>query len=65
MLQAEQQLFPAELNQATIRAQLYASYVSIYQALGGSWVSKADEMSPQPMAGALTPAEEKAATPDR
>ena len=27
VLQAEQQLFPAELNQATIRAQLYASFV--------------------------------------
>jgi hypothetical protein len=39
--------------------------VSIYQALGGGWVNKADEMSPQPMAGTLTPAEGKAATPDR
>ncbi len=52
VLQAEQQLFPAELNLATIRAQLYASFVGIYQALGGGWVNKADELSPQPMAGA-------------
>ena len=57
--------YSGSLNQATIRAQLYASYVSIYQALGGGWANKADEMSPQPMAGTLTPAEEKAATPDR
>jgi multidrug efflux system outer membrane protein len=63
VLQAEQQLFPAELNQATIRAQLYASFVSIYQALGGGWVNKADELSPQPMAGTLSPADEKAAAP--
>jgi multidrug efflux system outer membrane protein len=63
VLQAEQQLFPAELNQATIRAQLYASFVGIYQALGGGWVNKADELSPQPMAGTLTPADEKAAAP--
>ena len=55
VLQAEQQLFPAELNQATIRAQLYASFVGIYQALGGGWVDKADELSPQPMAGSLPP----------
>ena len=63
VLQAEQQLFPAELNQATIRAQLYASFVGIYQALGGGWVNKADDLSPQPMAGTLTPADEKASAP--
>jgi multidrug efflux system outer membrane protein len=53
VLQAESQLFPAELNQAAIRAQLYASFVSIYQALGGGWVDRADELSPQPMAGTV------------
>jgi outer membrane protein, multidrug efflux system len=57
VLQAESQLFPAELNQAAIRAQLYASFVSIYQALGGGWVDKADELSPQPMAGTVPRAE--------
>ena len=61
VLQAEQQLFPAELNQATIRAQLYSSYVAIYQALGGGWVDKADELSPQPVAGTLSPEERKEA----
>jgi multidrug efflux system outer membrane protein len=63
VLQAETQLFPAELNQAAIRSQLHASYVGIYQALGGGWVNKADELSPQPMAGTLTPADEKVAAP--
>ncbi len=63
VLQAEQQLFPAELNQATIRAQLYASYVAMYQALGGGWVDQADELSPQPIAGTLSPEDEKAAAP--
>jgi hypothetical protein len=37
--------------------------VSIYQALGGGWVNKADELSPQPMAGTLTTEDEKAAAP--
>jgi len=63
VLQAEQQLFPSELNLASIRAQLYGSLVNIYKALGGGWVEKADELSPQPMAGTLTPADEKAAAP--
>ena len=30
---------------------------------GGGWINKADELSPQPMAGTLTPADEKAAAP--
>jgi multidrug efflux system outer membrane protein len=50
VLQAEQQLFPSELNLASIRAQLYGSLVSIYKALGGGWVDEADRLSPQPSA---------------
>jgi multidrug efflux system outer membrane protein len=53
VLQAEQQLFPAELNLASFRAQLYGSLVNIYKALGGGWVEKADGFSPQPAVGAL------------
>jgi multidrug efflux system outer membrane protein len=34
VLQAEQQLFPSELNLATIRAQLYGSLANLYTALG-------------------------------
>jgi multidrug efflux system outer membrane protein len=43
VLQAEQSLFPAELNLASIRAQMYASAVNIYKAMGGGWVTLADE----------------------
>ncbi|MGH8701962.1 MAG: efflux transporter outer membrane subunit, partial [Burkholderiales bacterium] len=54
--QAEQQLFPSELNLASVRAQLYGSLVNLYKALGGGWVDKADTLSPQPTA-ALPPRE--------
>jgi multidrug efflux system outer membrane protein len=43
VLQAEQALFPAELNQASIRASLFASAVNIYKAMGGGWVTQADQ----------------------
>jgi multidrug efflux system outer membrane protein len=57
VLQAEQQLFPSELNLASVRAQLYGSLVNLYKALGGGWVERADELSPQPTAAALPPRE--------
>lgn len=53
VLQAEQQLFPSELNLASVRAQLYGSLVNIYKALGGGWIDRADELAPQPSAAAL------------
>lgn len=37
VLQAEQQLFPAELNYAQSRASLLISLVNIYKAMGGGW----------------------------
>jgi hypothetical protein len=43
VLQAEQQLFPAELNLATARAGLLSSVVRIYQATGGGWVDIAQK----------------------
>ena len=45
MLQAEQALFPAELNLASIRAQVFASAVNIYKAMGGGWVVAADRLT--------------------
>ena len=45
VLQAEQALFPAELNLASIRAQLFASAVNIYKAMGGGWVAQADRLT--------------------
>ena len=45
VLQAEQSLFPAELNLASLRAQLFTSAVNIYKAMGGGWVGQADRMT--------------------
>jgi multidrug efflux system outer membrane protein len=42
VLQAEQGLFPAELTLASLRAQAVASSVNIYKAMGGGWVTLAD-----------------------
>ncbi|MGH8800754.1 MAG: efflux transporter outer membrane subunit, partial [Casimicrobiaceae bacterium] len=41
VLQAEQSLFPAELNLASMRASLLASAASVYKAMGGGWVDAA------------------------
>ncbi len=45
VLQAQQQLFPAELNWAQIRASLFVSLVNIYKAMGGGWVNEADKLT--------------------
>ncbi len=43
VLQAEQQLFPAELNEVQLRASLFAATVNIYKAMGGGWVTVAEQ----------------------
>ena len=43
VLQAEEQLFPAELNWAAAQAALYVTTVDIYKAMGGGWVDRAAE----------------------
>jgi len=45
VLQAEQALFPAELNLVSIRASVFASSVNIYKAMGGGWITRADAMT--------------------
>ena len=45
VLQAEQQLFPSELTLAQTRAATFSSLVTIYQAMGGGWVLKADKLT--------------------
>jgi len=45
VLSAQQQLFPAELNLAQLRATLFSSFVNIYKAMGGGWVYEADMMT--------------------
>ncbi|MFO1314887.1 MAG: efflux transporter outer membrane subunit [Burkholderiales bacterium] len=52
VLQAEEQLFPAELNYAVARGQLLTSAVNIYKAMGGGWVDKADAMTGASASGA-------------
>ena len=45
MLQAEQTLFPAELNLAAVRASVFTSAGNIYKAMGGGWVTQADRLT--------------------
>ena len=45
VLQAQQQLFPSELTLAQNRAQVFSSFVGIYQATGGGWIVKAERMT--------------------
>ena len=45
VLQAQQQLFPAELDRVQARASLLAATVNIYKAMGGGWVTEADALT--------------------
>jgi multidrug efflux system outer membrane protein len=45
VLQAEQALFPAELNLATLRAGTASAVATIYKAMGGAWIDRADAMT--------------------
>ena len=45
VLQAEQTLFPAELNLAAVRASVFTSAGNIYRAMGGGWVTQADRLT--------------------
>ncbi len=59
VLQAEQQLFPAQLSWAGTRAQLLASMAALYQASGGAWVTAAESLvgsSAAPTSGSGTAA---------
>jgi multidrug efflux system outer membrane protein len=43
VLQAQQQLFPAELDLTRVRFERLATLVELYRALGGGWQLPADE----------------------
>ncbi len=45
VLVAQQQLFPAELTLAQLRASVFTSYANLYKAMGGGWVAEADRMT--------------------
>jgi multidrug efflux system outer membrane protein len=46
VLQAEQSLFPAELNLAVVQTALHVSGVELYKAMGGGWVTLAERGTP-------------------
>lgn len=48
VLQAEEQLLPAELDYAAAQAQLLGSLVDTYKAMGGGWVDAADKLTSVP-----------------
>jgi multidrug efflux system outer membrane protein len=54
VLSAQQQLFPAELNLAVLRASLFTSYVNLYKAMGGGWVGQAEMLTTPPPSVATT-----------
>jgi outer membrane protein, multidrug efflux system len=45
VLNAETQLFPSELQYSQGKTALLAAFVSIYKAMGGGWVNKADKLT--------------------
>ncbi|MBI1283882.1 MAG: efflux transporter outer membrane subunit [Thiobacillus sp.] len=51
VLNAQQQLFPAEINYAQNLGQKYNALVTLYKAMGGGWIDKADAWAPQPVHG--------------
>ncbi len=48
VLQAQEQLLPAELELAAVRARLCASLAGVYKAMGGGWVAQAEAMTAAP-----------------
>ena len=63
VLQAEQQLFPAELTLAQVRAEVFGAVVSVYQSLGGGWVTLADGMTASTPAAQVSDAGRPARAP--
>jgi len=49
VLNAQQQLFPAEINYAQNLGQKYNALVNLYKSMGGGWVDRADALAPQPV----------------
>ena len=45
VLTAEQQLFPAELDYAQVRASFLSASVTLYQVMGGGWVARAEKLA--------------------
>ncbi len=50
VLNAQTELFAAEITEAQVRGNAYANLVNIYKALGGGWIDKATASTPAPRA---------------
>jgi multidrug efflux system outer membrane protein len=48
VLQAQEKLFPAELDLVESRTAAFSSLVTIYKVLGGGWVAEADRLAGAP-----------------
>ncbi|MDD3845602.1 MAG: efflux transporter outer membrane subunit [Syntrophorhabdaceae bacterium] len=48
VLNAQQQLFPAQLSAIQTNASAFISIVNLYKAMGGGWVAKAEELTKGP-----------------
>ena len=53
VLNAEQQLFPAELTCVQVRTSMLSAIVNIYKAMGGGWVGRADRLTAGPPRSAI------------
>jgi len=51
VLYAENELFGAELNAVASQSARYTEIVNVYKAVGGGWVTEADQLAPQPKLG--------------
>jgi outer membrane protein TolC len=47
VLRAEQQLFPSKLSYAQARASILITCVNLYKAMGGGWISEAEQLTVQ------------------
>ncbi len=63
VLQAEQQLFPAELDEVQLRSSLFASTVDVCKAMGGGWVAEAEKLAQQSVPPARPTAQGPVAPP--
>jgi multidrug efflux system outer membrane protein len=45
VLDANRSLFDSELTYAQTKATLFRSFVNLYKAMGGGWVTEADKMT--------------------
>ena len=54
-IDAERNLFSAEVAHTQTQSQVYVSLVNLYKAMGGGWVLHAEQMSAPGLAGRTQP----------